>query len=200
MNLTVLLFDDFETMDVFGPVEIFGRLTELFSVKFCSLDGGLISNRHGVSIPTEKLENLQDQIELFLIPGGYGTRKEVDNPELIKKITEVTQTCQYVLTVCTGTSLLAKTGLLDGRKATSNKKAFAWVVSTGPQVIWNERARWVVDGKFYTSSGVTAGMDMSLGFLEEHYGIELAERVAKDIEYVWIRDKDNDSFVASITQ
>lgn len=196
MNLTVLLFDDFETLDVFGPVEIFGRLTEQFSVLFCSLEGGMISNRHRVSTPTEKLADIQDQIEIFLIPGGYGTRKEVDNEKLIKTIAEVSATCKYVFTVCTGTSLLAKTGLLDGRKATSNKKAFSWVVSTGPAVLWNERARWVVDGKYYTSSGVTAGMDMSLGFLEEHYGLELAQRVANDIEYVWIRDKDNDSFVA----
>lgn len=198
MNLTVLLFDDFETLDVFGPVEIFGRLTEQFSIIFCSLDGGLIRNRHGVSIPTEKLEDVQKGIEIFLIPGGYGTRKEVDNIPLIQKIAEVSNACKFVFTVCTGTSLLAKTSLLDGRKATSNKKAFSWVVSTGPKVLWNERARWVIDGKYYTSSGVTAGMDMSLGFLEEHYGLELAQRVANDIEYVWIRDKDNDSFVAKM--
>ena len=101
-----------------------------------------------------------------------------------------------MLTVCTGTSLLARTGLLDGKKATSNKKAFEWVKTNGKDVLWNERARWTVDGKYYTSSGVTAGMDMTLGFLEERHGIELALRIATDIEYLWIQDKDNDLFVA----
>lgn len=196
-NVTVLLFDDFETLDVFGPVEIFGRLSDLYSIKFCSLDGGIIRNRHIVSTPTDKLDPLTDSFDIFLIPGGYGTRKEVNNSELIETIKTVSESCQFVLTVCTGTSLLALTGLIDGRKATSNKIAFDWVRSTGPNVLWNERARWVVDGKFYTSSGVTAGMDMTLGFLEQQHGIETALRVAKEIEYIWIQDKDNDSFVVS---
>lgn len=197
MHITALLFDDFETLDVFGPVEIFGRLTDLYATRFCSLDGGLIKNRHGVSIPTEKLENVLDKTDIFLIPGGYGTRQEVNNTRLIELIKTIAGTCQYVLTVCTGSSLLARTGLLDGRAATSNKIAFQWVISNGNNVLWNERARWTVDGKYYTSSGVTAGMDMTLGFIEEKQGIATALRVAREIEYCWIRDKDNDSFVAS---
>jgi transcriptional regulator GlxA family with amidase domain len=120
----------------------------------------------------------------------------VDDEEWIDAIKKVAEGSTYVLTVCTGTALLARTGLLDGREATSNKKAFQWVVSNGAKVQWNKRARWVVDGKYYTSSGVTAGMDMSLGFIELIHGSALAEQVAKDIEYCWIRDKDNDSFVA----
>jgi transcriptional regulator GlxA family with amidase domain len=102
------------------------------------------------------------------------------------------------LTVCTGAALLARTGLLDGRIATSNKIAFNWVMLNGKNVLWNERARWTVDDKYFTSSGVTAGMDMTLGFLEQRHGIDLALRVANEIEYCWIQDKDNDSFVAKL--
>lgn len=196
-NVTVLLFEDFETLDVFGPVEIFGRLTDLYSIKFCSLNGGLIGNRHGVSIPTEKLENHLGSIDIFLIPGGYGTRNEVYNSELIELIKSVSDACEYVMTVCTGTSLLARTGLLDGKNATSNKIAFDWVMTNGKEVLWNKQARWVADGKYYTSSGVTAGMDMTLGFLEERHGIDTALRVATEIEYVWIQDKNNDPFFKS---
>lgn len=196
MNVTVLLFDDFETLDVFGPVEIFGRLTDLYRIKFASLQGGLTGNRHGVNMPTERLDTLKDWTEIFLIPGGYGTRKEVNNQALTDAIKSVSEISKYVLTVCTGTALLARTGLLDGKQATSNKKAFSWVMENGPNVQWNKTARWVTAGKFYTSSGVTAGMDMSLGFIEEQHGLALATRVANDIEYAWIRDKDNDSFVA----
>jgi putative intracellular protease/amidase len=196
MRITVLLFDQFETLDVFGPVEIFGRLTDLFTIRFASLHGGMIGNQHGVSHPTFSLKEVADSTDLFLIPGGYGTRPLVDDEEWIDAIKKVAEGSTYVLTVCTGTALLARTGLLDGREATSNKKAFQWVVSNGAKVQWNKRARWVVDGKYYTSSGVTAGMDMSLGFIELIHGSALAEQVAKDIEYCWIRDKDNDSFVA----
>lgn len=196
-NVTVLLFDDFETLDAFGPVEIFGRLTDIYSIKFCSLNGGLIGNRHGVSIPTETIESLISSTDILLIPGGYGTRKEVHNQELIEITKTISEACKYVLTVCTGTSLLARTGLLDGRKATSNKIAFEWVKTNGKDVLWNEKARWVVDGKIYTSSGVTAGMDMTLGFLAELHGIETAKRVATEIEYCWIQDKDDDPFFIS---
>ena len=194
MQVAVLLFYDFETLDVFGPVEIFGRLTDLYTVKFYSLQGGLVENNHGVSIMTEKLENISQPLDIFLIPGGYGTRKEVDNDKLIKAIEGVCDQSSYVLTVCTGTSLLARTGLLDNKKATTNKRAFHWVATNGTKTEWDEKARWVIDGKYYTSSGVSAGMDMSLGFLADQHGIELAKKVAHEIEYNWIEDKENDSF------
>lgn len=196
MKIAVLLFDEFETLDVFGPVEIFGRLTDLYSVKFYSLNGGQIKNKHGVTALTEKLETLTDYTEIFLIPGGIGTRKEVENKILVDKIIEISNFSKYVLTVCTGSALLAKTGLLDGKKATSNKRAFAWVMTNGANVIWNKKARWTVDEKYYTSSGVSAGIDMALGFLADRHGVEFARKVASEIEYNWTEDKNNDTFKA----
>jgi len=194
MNVAVLLFNNFETLDVFGPVEIFGRLTEEYHVSFYSFVGGLIENTHGVSILTKPLAEIENGVSIFLIPGGYGTRAEINSVPLIDKIKKISELSQYVLTVCTGTALLAKTGLLDGKKATSNKRAFDWVVSQGPDVIWVRRARWVVDGKYYTSSGVSAGMDMTLGFLEDMHGIAFAKEQAHTIEYTWQEDKRKDDF------
>ncbi|MGE9311102.1 DJ-1/PfpI family protein [Niabella sp. CJ426] len=196
MNIAVLLFNDFETLDVFGPVEVFGRLTDLYTIKFYSLPGGQISNRHGVSLSTATLESITTPVEIFLVPGGFGTRTEVHNLLMIEKIKEVSDQSKYVLTVCTGSALLAQTGLLNHKKATSNKRAFAWVTGNGPEVQWDKAARWVVDGKFYTSSGVSAGIDMSLGFLSDQHGIEFARKVATEIEYNWMEDKDNDTFKA----
>lgn len=196
MKVAVLLFDNFETLDVFGPVEIFGRLIDLYSINFYSLSGGHIENKHGVSILTDKLNNITDDLEVFLIPGGLGTRIEVKNATLIQKIKEIANSCNYILTVCTGSALLAKTNLLDNRHATSNKRAFAWVITNGENVLWDKQARWTVDGKFYTSSGVSAGMDMSLGFLADRHGIEFARKVAFEIEYHWNEDKNNDIFEA----
>ena len=190
----VLLFEDFETLDVFGPVEIFGRLRDYYQVKFFSLNGGLISNDHGVSIPTTSLYEIINGTHIFLIPGGFGTRKEVNNQELINYIMDISEKSQYVLTVCTGSALLAKTGLLKGRSATSNKRAFEWAVSQGKDVNWLYKSRWTVDGKYYTSSGVSAGMDMTLGFLEDLHGYDFAKKVAVEIEYNWIDKKDHDPF------
>ena len=193
MRAGVILFDDFETLDAFGPVEILGRLKDQYQLYFYSLHGGLVVSSHGVSVMTEKIAFGID-IELVLIPGGMGTRKEVDNTYLIETIKAMADSCTYVLTVCTGSALLAKTGLLNGRKATSNKRAFSWVMSTEKKVNWVRQARWVVDGKYYTSSGVSAGMDMTLGFLSDIHGIALARDVAHQLEYRWAEDKDADDF------
>ena len=89
MKVAVLLFKNFETLDVFGPVEIFGRLTEEYQVSFYSLSGGLIENTHGVSILTKPLSNIEDGVSIFLIPGGYGTRVEVINVSLVDKIKQI---------------------------------------------------------------------------------------------------------------
>ncbi|RED22503.1 DJ-1/PfpI family protein [Flavobacterium cutihirudinis] len=196
MNIAVLLFDDFETLDVYGPVEVFGRLVDIYSVAFYSLDGGQIKNKHGVSVLSAKLEDINKDLEIFLIPGGLGTRKEVENKLLIDKIKEIATFSKFVLTVCTGSALLARTGLLDNKTATSNKRAFNWVISNGINVNWNKSARWTIDDKYYTSSGVSAGIDMALGFISNRHGIEFARKIAFEIEYNWTEDKDNDTFKA----
>ena len=196
LEIAFLLFDDYETLDVFGPAEIFGRLTDYYTLKFYSLEGGVITNRHQVPIMTEKLATINEKPFVFLIPGGLGTRVEVNNELLIEQIKEISLSSDYVLTVCTGSALLAKSGLLDKREATSNKRAFSWVITNGSDVEWDKQARWKVDENYYTSSGVSAGMDMVLGFLADRHGIEFARKLAWEIEYVWIEDKDNDTFKA----
>ncbi|MBP1640642.1 MAG: inhA [Bacteroidetes bacterium] len=194
MRVGILLFEDFETLDVFGPVEILGRLKEYYQVDFYSELGETVNNSHGVSIDTKKLEDISDGVDIFLIPGGSGTRKEVNNKNLIDIIKQIAELSKYVLTVCTGSALLAKTGVLDNKFATSNKRAFDWVTTNGEKVKWIRKARWTIDDKFYTSSGVSAGMDMTLGFLSDTHGLEFARKVAFQIEYNWQEDKNNDKF------
>jgi len=194
MNVAVLLFEDFETLDVFGPVELFGRLKDKYQISFYSFFGGLVKNSHGVSILTENMKEIKNGVDIFLIPGGHGTRKEVNNIQLIDKIRTICQLSKFVLTVCTGSALLAKTGLLDGKKATSNKRAFDWVTTQGENVNWIRKARWTKDEKFYTSSGVSAGMDMTLGFLSDLHGLEFARKTAFEIEYDWVESMDEDNF------
>jgi len=98
------------------------------------------------------------------------------------------------LSVCTGSALLAKAGVLDGRRATTNKAAFSWVADQGPRVAWVKEARWVEDGSFITSSGVSAGMDMALGAIALMHSQKTAEQVAQWCEYSWHQNKDYDPF------
>ncbi|WP_094605932.1 Isonitrile hydratase [Sporomusa silvacetica DSM 10669] len=192
MNVNILLFSDFETLDAFGPVEVLGRV-EKCHLRYFSTNGGLVTSSQGVSIVTDSLENV-DFSGILLVPGGQGTRHLINDNTFIKKLSVIALQSQYCLTVCTGSALLAKANLLNGRKATSNKRALEWVRSVNSNVQWISCARWVVDGKFYTSSGVSAGMDMALGFISDRFGIEKATEIAQSIEYIWNSNKDNDLF------
>ena len=194
MNVAILLFDDFETLDVFGPVEILGRIKDQYKIKFYSDKGEMIRNHHGICIATDRLENIRKGEDIFLIPGGPGTRKAIDNTALVTLVREISVASAYVLTVCTGSALLARTGLLNGLQATSNKKAFEWATSFGENVRWIRQARWTVDGKYYTSSGVSAGMDMTFGFLSDRHDPDFARMVAYQMEYHWQENKDLDGF------
>ncbi len=194
MKINIFLFDDFETLDVFGPVEIFGKTKE-FELDYFSVNGGFIKSAQGTKILTKdyrEIDNLSKNV--LLIPGGMGTRTLINDENIIKIIKQLSSKSTFTLTVCTGSALLAKTGLLDNKIATSNKKAWEWVISVNQNVKWQKNARWCVDGKFYTSSGVSAGIDMSLGFISDILGYEKAKMIANMIEYIWNEDKQNDPF------
>ncbi|KJD46488.1 DJ-1/PfpI family protein [Paenibacillus terrae] len=193
MDFNICLFDDFETLDVFGPVEIFGRLPEEYDLKYFSMNGGIIESRQKTKIVTEPIAQAKPD-GIFMIPGGQGTRSLIHDDQFMKQVKEFAEQSCFCITVCTGSALLAKTGLLKNRRATSNKLAFDWVKSIDTEVEWIPKARWVVDGKFYTSSGVSAGIDMSLGFVSDHLGLEKAQQMANQIEYIWNSDKNDDPF------
>ncbi len=193
MDVNILLFSDFETLDTFGAVEILGQVEE-YNLRYFSVDGGIILSKQGTQIITEPLKDA-DFSGIIFVPGGQGTRPLVNDSDFIEKLTTIATQSKYCLTVCTGSALLAKTNLLNGLKATSNKRAFEWVKSMNPNVQWINRARWVADGKFYTSSGISAGIDMALGFVADRIGFKKATDIAESIEYVWNSDKNNDLFV-----
>ena len=192
-NFNVVLFDGFETLDAFGPAEIFGKMPEEYNLKYFSIDGGIVKSSQNAQVHTHHLSFINEG-GILLIPGGMGTRELVNDAEFIEALITTASEAEFVLSVCTGSALLAKTGLLNGRRATSNKKAFEWVQSVNGNVNWVRQARWVVDGHFYTSSGVSAGMDMALGFISDKHGKKAAQELAKNIEYVWNDDKDEDPF------
>lgn len=192
-DFNIVLFDGFETLDAFGPAEVIGNLQDIYRLGYFSTGGGAVTSSHQVRVSTRPFSEMAPG-GVLLVPGGMGTRALVDDAAFISALSAAARGAAFVLSVCTGSALLAKTGLLNGRRATSNKIAFDWVESTNGDVVWIKRARWVVDGTFYTSSGVSAGIDMALGFVGDQHGQAVAQRVANSIEYIWNTDKDTDPF------
>ena len=192
-NFNIILFDGFETLDAFGPAEAIGNLPDEYLLNYHSLSGGTAISSQRIPVETLPFTGI-DTTGILLIPGGLGVRALVNDKKYIEQVRFLAEKAPYVLTVCTGSALLAKTGLLNGRKATSNKMAFDWACSNGPEVKWVKRARWVKDGKFYTASGVSAGLDMIFGFISDMHGANIADALAIEIEYVRNPDMEEDPF------
>ena len=194
-TIGVLLFPEFELLDVFGPLEMFGMLDE-FSIRLVAEKERSVASTQGPRSVIDDLFADDRAYDILLVPGGRGTRREVGNPHLLEWLKRKAAGAEYVASVCTGSALLAKAGLLDGRKATSNKLAFDWAKSQGPSVHWQSCARWVEAGRFFTSSGVSAGMDMSLALIARICGEAQAHQAATWAEYEWHKNPDDDPFAA----
>lgn len=192
LAVNVLLFDGFTALDAFGPAEVLERLPGA-QLRFVSARGGVVTGGGGVRVVTEAAAIGCD---VLLVPGGMGTRTLAKDAEFLALLRTLSDKATYCLSVCTGSALLASCGALDGRRATSNKRAFAWAVSTGARVLWQPRARWTVDGRFYTSSGISAGIDMALGFVCDRLGRGAADEIARALEYRWNDDAAADPFAA----
>jgi putative intracellular protease/amidase len=191
--LNILLFENFTTLDALGPAEVFSKLNQIYSIDYFSINGGLISSSTNTRIQTKKMDEII-QNDLVLIPGGLGTRELVNDDQFIKKLYAIVEKSENVLCVCTGSALLAKTGLLNNKRATSNKISWEWVIAQNEKVKWVKKARWVVDGKYYTSSGITAGIDMSLGFVSDKISYAAAFKISTALEYIWNENKEKDPF------
>lgn len=193
-RVNIVLFDKFETLDVFGPVEVFGCLPDVFNLNFISLEGGIISSTQNVRVESNTYTNDNEVENILFVPGGLGTREKVKDKNLVDLIKSMAMESKYIMSVCTGAALLAKAEILNGKKATTNKKAFKWVMEQGKNVLWVKESRWVVDGNIFTSSGVSAGIDMTLGFIEHLIGKEKAVEISNNIEYCWNDDSKSDPF------
>lgn len=159
----------------YGPVQTWDRLPD-HKVVFVAQKAGPVRSSQGVEALATYSFVDAPQFNIVMVPGGGGTRKEVDNEVLLDFIRKQDKGTELTISVCTGAALLARTGLLDGRKATTSKLAYKWATSQSDKVERGGHARWVVDGKYITSSGVSAGTDMALAVVEKIYGREAAER------------------------
>ncbi|PYN79483.1 MAG: DJ-1/PfpI family protein [Candidatus Rokuibacteriota bacterium] len=202
-RVAVALFDGFTVLDVYGPVQAFaacrvvqpdGTRRPFFEIFTMAREPGRVKTGEGPATWAEWSFEQAPDYDILLIPGGFGSRAAVADPTFLERLTAASRRARITTTVCTGSALLARTGLLDGRPATSNKIAWDWVVQQGPRVLWKRKARWVDDGDVLTSSGVSAGIDMALSLIARLHGRNMALTAARNMEYVWHEAADDDPF------
>jgi transcriptional regulator GlxA family with amidase domain len=193
-TITTVLFDGFEPLDVFGPLELFGSLPDQFRLVLAGPRGGPVRSAHGWAVVTDVSYETLPSPDIVLVPGGRGTRPLTTDAGFLGWLARWAAGADLVTSVCTGSALLAAAGLLDGYRATSNKRAFAWAREQGPRVEWVAQARWVADRDRWTSSGVAAGMDMALALIARLHGQQLAADVADRVELEWHQDPAWDPF------
>jgi transcriptional regulator GlxA family with amidase domain len=205
IHVGALFYPNFELLDVFGPLEMFATLGhERARIHTIAAEPGPVraaiaaDGPLGPAVLADYGYADAPPLDVLLVPGGFGTIPALMDEKLLGFLRERAATTPIVASVCTGSALLARAGLLDGRRATSNKQFFELARAQSDRVHWVEAARWVDDGPVVTSSGVSAGMDMALALIERLFGAEAAEQVAVGTEYTRHRDADRDPFVAHL--
>lgn len=193
LTVGMVIFEGFELLDVFGPLEFFGRYPESFTISLLAMETGPVKSAQGPTAVADAAL-VDTAADILIVPGGKGTRREVDNSALLDELRRLAGNAQWVASICTGAALLAKAGLLDGKRATTNKLAWEWATAQGPNVEWIPQARWVEDGNVWTSAGVTAGMDMSLALIAKILGADAAKQAAIYAEYTPHEDASDDPF------
>jgi putative intracellular protease/amidase len=196
LHVGAIVFERFELLDLLGPLEMFGLLGDHARTTLLAEKAGAISSSSGPRAVADAAMADAGGFDVLLIPGGIGTRKVMTDARFLAELTRLTEASQLIATVCTGSLLLSMTGLLDGRKATSNKRVFQEVTGHRPDVNWIASARWIEDDKYFTSSGISAGMDMTLAVIAKLRGRESALEVAQKAEYTWQEDSTLDPFAS----
>ena len=189
----ILVFPQVEVLDFCGPFEVFSvtRLDEErrreepspFEVLLVAEGTGPVVTTGGMKVmPDHTLESCPP-LDIVVVPGGWGTRAEMNNPRLLAWIKERAQQVETLTSVCTGSMLLGQAGLLDGRRATTHWRSLQWMRDSFPAVTVEEKLHVVEDGHVLTSAGISAGIDMALRVVARYHGEAVARNTARNMEY-----------------
>lgn len=195
----ILIFPDVEILDFCGPFEVFasatlptqsdgGLETRLFTVFTVAERPEVIPCRGGLLVQPNHTLDTHPPLDLVVVPGGYGTRREQENPVILDWIARQRRSGALTTSVCTGAFLLGAAGLLDGLRATTHWTTIEELRGNHPQTDVLADARVVDEGEIITSAGVSAGIDMALHVVRRLHGDEVARRTARDMEYDGVMD------------
>lgn len=185
-TIGVVFFDDAEELDAIGPWEVFTmarHLDESLKVVSVSETGGTVRCAKGLRIEMDHSFADAPPLDVLLLPGGMGTRREVDNPAMLAWIAKVAPDCQWVTSVCTGSLLLTAAGPAAGKRVTTHWGFIEQLRARGQAAEVLEKVRYVRDGNVVTAAGVSAGIDMALWLVGQMYDRATARRVQHLMEY-----------------
>jgi transcriptional regulator GlxA family with amidase domain len=178
-----LVYERFQSLDLTGPLEVFALANDAggaYTLEIVSAGGAPVRSSSGLTItPHGALPS--GPIDTLMIAGGRGVRAAAEDERITAWVAETAPHTRRVTSVCTGAFLLAKAGLLDGRKATTHWAATAALQRSNPRIQVETDPIFVRDGNVYTSAGVTAGIDLALALLQEDHGPGLAAEIAKQL-------------------
>ncbi len=189
----ILIFPAVEVLDFCGPYEVFSvtRLSEErrrdetspFEVHLVAQSGEPVVATGGLRvIPDATLETCPP-LDILVVPGGWGTRKEISNQRLLTWISERAKQVETLTSVCTGAMLLGQAGLLDGRRATTHWRSLDRMGQAFPAVTVEAKLHVVEDGDVLTSAGISAGIDMALRVVARYFGDAVGRATARHMEY-----------------
>lgn len=187
-NVAILLFDNVEVLDFAGPFEVFAvtdelRGHEVFNVFTVAEALRPIRANNGLSVnPDHDLSSCPPP-DVLVIPGGFGTRALLKNERMLDAVRTWSASAGLVMSVCTGSLVLAQAGLLDGLRATTHHECFALLRQLAPRTEVVETERFVDNGKVLTAAGVSAGIDCSLHVVGRLLGSAVAAQTARYMEY-----------------
>jgi len=192
-SVGIVIFDDVEVLDFCGPFEVFSvtrdeRLEaddKPFTAYLLAAEERLIRTRGGMLVQPHYTLVACPPLDILLVPGGWGTRREVGNQQLIGWLRERSRQVELTTSVCTGSFLLAEAGLLDGLRATTHWQSIERMAAAYPNVAVLAGQRFVDNGRVITSAGISAGIDMSLHIVSRLLGAAVAVETARSMEYDW---------------
>ncbi|TLD36592.1 class I glutamine amidotransferase-like protein [Venturia nashicola] len=201
-NFGLLLYPGFEALDAFGPMEVINDLSRTKDITLSIIAetlspvSTLLPGTHKVGqqiLPTHTFTTAPT-LDVLIIPGGWGAVDPAPEPELLTYLSTIGPKLPHLITVCNGSTLPARVGLLDGKNATSNKALWKICTASSKKTNWIAKARWVRDGNVWTASGVSAGIDVMCAWVESVYGKELADEAANTMEFVRAKGSGDDPF------
>jgi putative intracellular protease/amidase len=180
MQIVIPLFDRFAPLDAVGPYQVLVHLPGA-TVTFAAQRPGGISDARG-SFTLQAQASFADvpHPDVIVVPGGSGEADQLRPGPLLDWLVEADKTSAWTSSVCTGSLILARAGLLVGRQATSNWQALEELERLGVKAL---RERYVFDGKYVTAAGVSAGIDMALALAARIAGDDVAMAIQLGIEY-----------------
>lgn len=189
-NVGILLFDDVEVMDFCGPFEVFSvanrtSINNPFNVFTVAEKEKTIYARNNLSINPQYTINNCPILDILIVPGGQGSRKEMNNKVILDWIKLIYPNLELLLTVCTGALIIAKCDLLEGMAATTHHMSLDLMKEIAPKAKIVED-RYVDNGKIILSGGISAGIDMSLYVIEKLLGKEAVLKTIDVMEYGWM--------------